>query len=97
MELTDRQKWFVVGTLTATVAGTAMRMLVRREWRRRLDRDAPRNPASPDTGWLDALLWTALTSLLAGVGSLVARRLAASAWRVSRGAWPPGLVDEDAA
>lgn len=55
-----------------------MRDASRASWRAVKDEDPPLNPASPQTTWRDALLWTAFSSLLVGLGRLLARRGAVS-------------------
>ncbi|MGB7327330.1 MAG: DUF4235 domain-containing protein [Rubripirellula sp.] len=56
-------------------------------WRTTLDRDPPKNPASPEVDWKDALLWGAVSGALVGVVRIASRRASSSAYNnfVSRG------------
>lgn len=89
--LLDRGKWLVLGLGSAYVASYAVRNLLRAGWRTFTDDDPPLNPASYDTDWNEALTWTVLTGVAAGVARLVARRSAAATWRNVTGSHPPGM------
>lgn len=89
--LIDRGKWLVVGLGSAYVASYAVRNLLRAGWRTFTDDDPPLNPAAHDTDWNEALTWTVLTAVAAGVARLVVRRGAAATWRNVTGARPPGM------
>ncbi len=49
-------------------------------WRRALDRDPPKNPASPDVDWKDALLWGATSGALVGMLRIASRRATSTAY-----------------
>lgn len=97
MELSEKQTWMIVGTFSALGAGVLAQMLVGRGWRRYTGKAPPKNPAGAETSWLEALLWTAVIGLVGGVARLVARRAAASVWRLRTGAYPPGMESHDLA
>jgi len=88
MDLTERQRWMLTGTLVALVAGIVVRTLLAHQWSKVTERSPPRDVVSPDTGWIEALAWTALTSLAGGLASMLARRLAAGLWRLGSGTDP---------
>jgi len=92
--LIDRGKWLIVGLGSAYVASWAVRNLLRAGWRTVADDDPPLNPASHDTDWNEALTWTVLTGVTAGVVRLVARRSAAATWRNVTGGNPPGMEQQ---
>lgn len=83
--------WKVVVTGSAVLTATLMRSILREIWRAWKGDDPPLNPASPETGWSDALIWTVAVGSAIGVGRLVARRGAARGWRKVTGNLPPGL------
>ncbi len=49
-------------------------------WRTTLDRDPPKNPASPEVDWKDALLWGAVSGALVGIVRIASRRASSSAY-----------------
>lgn len=46
-----------------------------------------------DTGWGEAIAWTAATGVAIGVARLVAARAAAADWQRATGELPPGLEE----
>ena len=64
--------------------------VIEKAWVKLRPNDPPRDPASPGTGWGDALAWAALSGVGIAVGRLVATRSAATAWRGLTGSEPPG-------
>ncbi|QDV45579.1 hypothetical protein Enr13x_54580 [Stieleria neptunia] len=49
-------------------------------WRTTLDRDPPKNPASSEVDWKDALLWGAVSGALVGIVRIASRRASSSAY-----------------
>lgn len=97
MELTEKQNWLLVGTLSAVSAGIVAQVLLSRGWRRATGRAPPRDPVAFETSWIEAILWTAAIGLVGGVARLLARRIAALVWRLTKGAYPPGVREEQSA
>lgn len=89
--LLDRAKWLAVGLGSAYVASFAVHNLLRAGWRTFANDDPPLNPAAHDTDWNEALTWTVLSGVAAGVTRLVVRRHAAATWHNITGAYPPGM------
>lgn len=89
--LLDRAKWLALGVGSAVIASYAVKNLIRAGWRTVKDEDPPLNPASLDTDWNEAIAWTVVTGIAAGLTRLVVRRGAAATWRNVTGALPPGL------
>src|SRR5688572_22386131 len=87
----DRLTWSILAAGSATLAAFAVNYALQQGWRRVYDEDPPLNPASPDTSWSSALVWTAAAGLAVGVAQLATRRVAASGWRQVTGKFPPGL------
>ena len=86
-----RLLWKVVGLLSGAAAGSATRFLLQAAWRRTKGGDPPANPASPSTGWSEALTWAVASGVAMAVTRLVAQRGAAEAWKASTGSYPAGL------
>ena len=89
--LTDRVKWLALGIGSAFIASFAVKNLIRAGWRTFADEDPPLNPASLDTDWNEAIAWTLITGITAGLTRLVVRRGAAATWQAATGSRPPGL------
>ncbi|KAA1261476.1 hypothetical protein LF1_40260 [Rubripirellula obstinata] len=60
------------------------RNLIQSGWRAALDRDPPKNPASHEVDWQDALLWGAVSGAVVGVARIASRRASSSAYRAIR-------------
>lgn len=75
--LSDKNRWILVSGLAATAAAFATRSLLKRSWNATTGEDPPMNPASNETAWTEALVWTVAASVVAGVSRLAARRTAA--------------------
>lgn len=90
-KITDRLLWLGLGLGSAYVASFAVRNLIRAGWRAVKDDDPPLNPASLDTDWGEAVIWTVVTGVTAGLTRLAARRGAAATWRNVKGVHPPGM------
>lgn len=60
------------------------RNLIQSGWRAALDRDPPKNPASHEVQWRDALLWGAVSGAVVGVARIASRRASSSAYRAIR-------------
>lgn len=92
----DELLWKGLATGASIIAAVAARNLATAGWKKGRGGDPPTNPADPTTSWGEALGWTVLVGVLAGVARLVARRSAADVWENVRGSTPPGLQDVDA-
>ena len=87
----EKLKWLALATGSAVIASFAARNLLRAGWRVFTDEDPPLNPAALDTEWSEAISWTLMTGVAAGLASLVARRGAASTWQSLTGSRPPAM------
>ncbi len=90
----DKLKWLALAAGSAMIAGFAARNLLRAGWRVFTDDDPPMNPAALDTEWSEAVTWTVMTGVAAGLASLLARRGAASTWQSLTGSRPPALNEQ---
>ena len=64
----------------AAGAGLVAREALQGSWRAALDREPPKNPASHQVDWKDALLWGALSGAIVGVARIASRRATSSAY-----------------
>lgn len=92
----DELLWKGLATGASIIAAVAARNLATAGWKRSAGGDPPTNPADPSTSWGEAIGWTVLVGVLAGLARLVARRSAAEVWQSVQGQTPPGLQDVDA-
>ncbi|WP_412060505.1 DUF4235 domain-containing protein [Rubrivirga sp. IMCC45206] len=75
--LSDRHRWILASGLAATAASYLTRSVLQKGWNSATGDDPPMNPASSETAWTEALVWTVAASVVAGVSRLAARRSAA--------------------
>ena len=92
----DELLWKALATGASILAAVAARNIATAGWKRSAGGDPPTNPADPATSWGEALGWTVLVGVIAGVARLVARRSAAEVWQSVQGDLPPGLQEVDA-
>ncbi|PAP80562.1 hypothetical protein B1759_04045 [Rubrivirga sp. SAORIC476] len=76
--LSQKTRWILLSGLAATGTAFVTRSLLRRGWHAAAGEDPPLNPASSETAWTEALVWTVSASVVAGLSRLTARRAAAS-------------------
>ena len=76
--LSEKTRWILLSGLAATGTAFVTRSLLRRGWHAAAGEDPPLNPASSETAWTEALVWTVSASVVAGLSRLTARRAAAS-------------------
>ncbi len=80
----------LVGGLGAKkVAGSALD----KGWAKTRGGEPPRNPATPGTGWGEAILWAVASGATVGIARLIVVRATAKAWQKSTGNLPPGVED----
>ncbi|WDQ14992.1 DUF4235 domain-containing protein [Rhodopirellula sp. P2] len=53
-------------------------------WRAALKRDPPKNPASHEVQWREALMWGAVSGAIVGAARIASRRASSSAYRSMR-------------
>lgn len=75
--MTQRTRWIVVSGLAAAAASFLTRTALKKGWNTATGDDPPLNPASTETAWTEALVWTVAASVVAGVSRLFARRTTA--------------------
>jgi hypothetical protein len=89
--------WTVFSLVAGLGAAALTRKLLDRSWRAAAGKKPPENPADPDVGFGEAVLWASLTGAVVALARMVAQRRAASYYARSTGHLPPGLRkgDED--
>ncbi len=84
-----RIKWSIISTGSAIAAAMLVRKTLKTSYEVVKHQPPPKNPYSPAIGWREAIVWTAATGAAMGVGRLLARRGAATAWEKKTGTAPP--------
>jgi hypothetical protein len=85
----EEHKWLIVSTVAAAAAGFVVRNGIELGWKLARGEDPPKNPASHDVAWADAIAWTVTVGVCMGLGRLLAERGAASGWKRFKGELPP--------
>jgi hypothetical protein len=85
----DEQKWFLLSTAAAAATSFLVRNAIEYGWKYARGEDPPKNPASSEVRWGDAVAWTVTVGVCAGLGRLFAERGAASGWKYIKGEFPP--------
>lgn len=57
------------------------RNAVQAGWRKTMNSDPPKNPASHEVDWRDALLWGAVSGAVVGVARIASRRASSSVYQ----------------
>jgi len=84
----NQMTWKVVAGTAGAAAGLVVRGGLRAAWRAGRGEEPPENPASPSTGWPEALAWAVASGVALAVARLVFQRGAAEAWRSATGDYP---------
>jgi hypothetical protein len=89
--MSEKLMWRVVGAVAGLIAGAVVRKILVAAWERGRGTEPPTNPASPETTWTEALIYTIASGVGIAVARLLAQRGAAAAWEKATGSLPPGL------
>jgi Protein of unknown function (DUF4235) len=87
--------WTAFSLVAGLGAAALTRKLLDQSWRAAAGKNPPENPADPDVGFGEAVVWSALTGALVALARMVAQRRAASYYARSTGHLPPGLGPDD--
>lgn len=85
----EKLAWKLVAGLAGATAVLVVNKTLNGIWARVRPDPPPENPADPETGWVDGLIWAAATGIGMGVGKVVAQRGAALAWTRATGRVAP--------
>ena len=86
--------WKILGTGSAILAGIAATKVADQIWQK-AGQDKAFDPKDPDSPFVAALAYAALTGLAAGVARTMATRKAAQFYAQSAGHKPQEIVDRD--
>jgi hypothetical protein len=89
--------WTVMSLVAGLGAAAVTRKLLDRSWKAAAGKNPPENPADPDVGIGEAVVWAAVTGAAVALARMVAQRRAASYYTRSTGHLPPGLRKGDEA
>ncbi|NLT54864.1 MAG: DUF4235 domain-containing protein [Actinomycetales bacterium] len=83
--------WKILGAGSTVAAGALADRALHAVWRSATGHEPPVSPEDPDTDWVEALAWAALSGAVIGVARLLATRRAAAYYRESSGSLPKAL------
>ncbi len=83
--------WKIVGVTTGLAAAKATRKAMDVGWSKTRGGEPPRNPASRETDWSEAVAWAVASGIALGLARLLAARGTAKLWEKATGSLPPGL------
>ena len=78
----------VVGILASLMAAATARKILDKAWQKTKGGEPPRNPASPETTWTEALTWAAVSGIAVGVAKTLSARGTAAAFHKTTGKIP---------
>ena len=84
-------QWKVLATLSAIVAAAAADRALTLIWRGATGDKPPTVPEDPETTWVEAASWAALSGAVMGVARMMATRRAAAYYLKSTGELPKAL------
>jgi Protein of unknown function (DUF4235) len=85
-------KVFTAFSLVAAIGAASMaKKVLNTSWRAATGKNPPANPADPDVGMGEAVMWAAVSGTLIGVARMLAARRAAGYYAKSTGHLPPQL------
>lgn len=88
-------KFFSAFSLVAAIGAAAVaKKGLNTTWRATTGKNPPTNPADPDVGLGEALMWAAVSGTLIGVARMLAARRAAGYYAKSTGHLPPQLAKD---
>jgi hypothetical protein len=84
--------WKVLAALAAVAAAQAADKTLTVLWRGATGDKPPTVPEDPETNWIEALSWAALSGAVMGVARMLATRQAAQYYVKSTGSMPKALI-----
>lgn len=80
-ERTSARRWLVLSGLAAAGSAMVLRHVMERGYARASGKAPPKDPAAPDVAWRSAIGWTLATSVVIGVGRVLAIRATSAGLR----------------
>lgn len=81
----------LIGIATGVVTRKVSMVVLDKIWRKTKKTEPPKDPASPETPWAEALTWAAASGIAVGVARLVTTKGAATARLKLTGTPPEGM------
>ena len=92
----NSSKFYSAFSLVAALGAAAVaKKALDSSWRAATGKNPPANPADPDVGIGEAVMWAAVSGTLIGVARMLATRRAAHYYAKSTGHLPPQLEKDD--
>ncbi|GAB3039230.1 hypothetical protein GCM10011376_33510 [Nocardioides flavus (ex Wang et al. 2016)] len=92
----NNSKVYSAFSLAAAIGAAAVaKKGLNSSWRAATGKNPPANPADPDVGLSEAIMWAALSGTLIGVARMLATRRAAHYYARSTGHLPPQLQKDN--
>ena len=85
--------WRILGGISAVLAGIAARKALVTGWQKTTGHEPPANPATPGTGWGEAITFACVSGAAIGLARMLATRKAADYYLRSTGHLPPGMEE----
>lgn len=85
----EKLAWKLIAGIAGAVAAFLVAKVLNTAWSKTRPSPPPTNPADPETGWTDALLWAAATGVGLGIGKMIAERGTAIGWKKATGRVAP--------
>ncbi len=89
----EKMLWKVVGLGAGLTAAKVSRSVLDKTWAKTKGGEPPRNPATRETTWGEAVQWAVASGIAVAVARLLAARGAAAAWEKTTGHLPPGVEE----
>ena len=77
-DITTAESIFAFSAAIATTFLTRRLLMI--AWQKAFDREPPKNPASSEVAWREAILWGAISGAFAGLARIVGRRAASGSY-----------------
>jgi hypothetical protein len=87
--------WAVMSLVAGIGAATVTRKVLDTSWKAASGRKPPQNPADPDVGIAEAVVWASLTGAAVALARMLAQRRAADYYTRSTGHLPPELKKDE--
>ena len=88
--------WKVLALGSGLIGAKLARGVVNTGWQKTKGSEPPRNAASPDVEWREALLFAAVSGAVVGIARSMLQREAARVYRTATGDLPGAVKEQDA-
>ena len=77
----DSAIFSIVATGAAVLAGSLIQNALEEGWKSVKEEEPPKDPASEDVSWSDAIAWTVATGVAVGLTKLLVKKVSAKGWK----------------